>query len=149
MLRNKKTAVQIVNRLLTLCTYFNTLNRNSCNDSNDSLVERFGYTNRKQLKRDLDRLEDMGYIYQKIKIATPSKVSSGTATQYVRKYRTIFFRHSDTGLLALPRKTKVGDVIGMGIFKGQDVIYEKEDYKSNSLWILGPDHSLVKNPNYA
>lgn len=143
----KKTATKVLDRLLKLTSYFNTLN-GVCTDSNEDLINRFGYANRKAVHRDLKHLEDMGYIRVEVQTATPVSISNGTAKQYVKKYRKIIFKSSDHGLLALPKKTQIGDVIGIGVYNGQDVIYEKEDNVTNSLWIIGPDHTLIMNPKY-
>lgn len=143
--RKKKTAVQVLNRLLELTEYFNSITSNKCTDSDQDFMIRFGYANRKAVQRDLGRLEDMNYIEMTSSIATPVSIHEGSSKQFIRKYRTIRFNSSENGLLALPRKSQVGDVIGLGTYKGQDVVYEKEDLIGNSIWIIGPDHTLVRN----
>ena len=154
-LRHKKTATQVLTRLMDLCDYFNTIKEGVCNDSNDDLMDRFGYSNRKALQRDLDRLKDMNYIKTSVSNKTPVSIKNGTASQFIRSYRKIYFHPSEEGLLGLPSESKPGDSIGRMIYDGlQEDIY-KEDLEQradkqyqdpNSEWILGPDHTLIRRP---
>ena len=147
MTKKKRTAKQVLERLVALSDYLNGFSDGVYTKTNEELMQDLPqYTDRKQIQRDLKRLEDLRYIDIKIEVKTPVSVSNGTAQQYVRRYRTITFNPSDDGLRGLPKKLEPGDVIGKGMYQGQEITYTVEG-TTNTEWIIGPDHTLIKNPS--
>ena len=146
----KKKAMRrdVADRIVKLSNYLNGYDNGLCTDQDWKLIEAIGYNNRKTLQRDLKRLEDMNYIQIDTTIQTPATVTGGTAKQRITKSRVISFLSSDDGLRPLPRMLQAGDVIGRGVFNGTEITYKKEDRKTSSQWIVGWDHSLIRNPNY-
>ncbi len=125
-------------RLTKLCDYFNSINDGYTKASNDELMELFDYNNRKTLYRDLKSLQDDGYIVMDTSTATPVSITKGTATQYIRRYRTIRFIPTDYGL----QKIHKDRYIAPGYTLYEDELHNEE-------WMISPyDHTLIRNENY-
>ncbi len=146
-MRNKKTATQVIDRIIVLSNYLNNISKGNTTRQDWEMCEDLGYSNRMQLHRDLKRLEDAGYITIDISILTPAKVEKGTAKQLIKKRRVIQFKPSRHGLLALPKKRQPGDILGKAIYNRKEVIYRAE-HRNNGKWMKGPDHTLILNPDY-
>ena len=144
----RSTKKQLVDRQLDLCDYFNGMKSGACSKTAEELLGDLPqYNNRKALYRDLKALEERNYIAIKVDTYTPVSISGGTAKQFVRKNRVITFRPSNYGLMTLPTKRMPGDLLGVGIYKGETIYYYSEK-REQSKWILSWDHSLIRNPDY-
>lgn len=52
-MKQRRTPIKVMERLLELCDYFNSIESGICRDSDRDFLLRFGYANRKALQRDL------------------------------------------------------------------------------------------------
>ena len=147
-MNSRRTRTAVIDRRVALCDYFNSMKSGTCDKTDEEILPDLPqYKNRKTLYRDIQALKDNNYITVDVEIYTPVSISNGTAKQFIRKSRTIRFRPSEHGLLALPTKTMPGDLLGKSIYQGETIYYYSEK-KIQSKWVVGWDDTLTLNPHY-